>query len=91
MFIFIHLAALGLSYGTQGIGSLLQRVGSLVVASGIWLPAQGSNSGCLHWEHGVLATEPPGKSLFCAFGEQATEAGSGLTLYFYIRHILGAS
>ena len=40
------------------------------MASGIWLSAQGSNSGCLHWEHGVLATEPPGKSLFCAFGDE---------------------
>ena len=35
-----------------------------VAASGIWFPDQGSNPGPLHWEHRVLATGPPGKSLF---------------------------
>ena len=34
----------------------------LVVACGIQFPDQGSNLGSLHWEHGVLATRPPGKS-----------------------------
>ena len=29
----------------------------------ILFPDQGSNSGPLHWEYGVLATGPPGKSL----------------------------
>ena len=29
---------------------------------GILFPDQGSNPGPLHWEHGVLATGPPGKS-----------------------------
>ena len=37
--------------------------GLLVGADGIWLPYQGSHPGPLHWEHGVLATGPPGKSL----------------------------
>ena len=36
----------------------------LAVACGIWFPDQGSNSSCLQWELGVLATGPPGKSLF---------------------------
>ena len=34
----------------------------LVVACEIWFPDQGSNPGPLHWERGVLATGPPGKS-----------------------------
>ena len=33
----------------------LQHVGSL-------FPNQGSNLGILHWRHGLLTTEPPGKS-----------------------------
>ena len=37
----------------------------LVAACGIWFPAQGSNTGPLHWECRVLATGPPGKSLVC--------------------------
>ena len=54
--------------------SLLQRVGSLVVACGllvvaceIQFPDQGSNLGPLHWEFRVLATGPPGKSLTSNF------------------------
>ena len=35
---------------------------ALVVACGIWFPDQELNPGPLHWEHGVLATEPLGKS-----------------------------
>ena len=38
-------------------------MGSLVVACRIWFPDQGLNSGPLHWEHGVLTTRPPGRSL----------------------------
>ena len=34
----------------------------LVAAYGIWFPDQGLNLGPLHWEPGVLATGPPGKS-----------------------------
>ena len=34
----------------------------LVAAYGISLPDQGSNQGSLHWEHGILATGPLGKS-----------------------------
>ena len=33
-----------------------------VVACGIEFPDQGSNLGPLHWECGILATGPPGKS-----------------------------
>ena len=35
----------------------------LSVACGIYFPDQRSNRGPLPWEHGVLATEPPGKSV----------------------------
>ena len=35
----------------------------LVVACGIYFPDQGSNPGPLHWEPGVLTTEPRGKPL----------------------------
>ena len=45
--------------------SQLQNVGSLVEARGIQFPDQGLNLGPLHWEHRILATEPPGKSLSC--------------------------
>ena len=38
----------------------------LVAAGGIQLPDKGWNLGPLHWERGVLDTEPPGKSL-CIF------------------------
>ena len=41
----------------------LQHAGSLVVTCGISFPDQGSNPGPLHWEHGVLDSGPPGKSL----------------------------
>ena len=34
----------------------------LVEACGIYFPVQEWNPGPLHWEHGVLATRPPGKS-----------------------------
>ena len=37
----------------------------LRVACAINFPDQGSNPGPLHWEHGVLATRPPRKSLPC--------------------------
>ena len=39
----------------------------LVAAYGIWFPDQGLNLGPLHWEPGVLATGPLGKSHFDAF------------------------
>ena len=35
----------------------------LVVACGIWFPEQGLNLDPLQWEHRVLATGPPGKSM----------------------------
>lgn len=34
----------------------------LAAAWGIWFPNQGLNPSLLHWELGVLATGPPGKS-----------------------------
>ena len=40
----------------------LRYSGPLVAAFGILLPNQGSNSGPLHLERGVLAARPPGKS-----------------------------
>ena len=39
----------------------------LVVACGTWFPDQGSNPGPLHWECGVLATGPSGRSLHSGF------------------------
>ena len=36
----------------------------LVAAHGIEFPDQGWNVGPLHWKLGVLATGPPGKSLW---------------------------
>ena len=44
--------------------SSLRHARSLVVACGIYsyFPDPGSNLEPLHWEHGVLATEPPGES-----------------------------
>ena len=44
-------------------GIFIAALGSLVAACGIWFPDQGPNLGPLPWEHGVLATGPPGKSL----------------------------
>ena len=52
-------------------GSQLWHTGSpifvgacgIFAAQGIWFPDQGLSLGPLHWEHGVLATGPPGKSL----------------------------
>ena len=59
-FCFFVLASLDLSCGTKDIGSL-------VATYGIQFPDQGSNLGTLHWESGVLATGPPGKSLLTGF------------------------
>ena len=66
---FLILAALGLSCGTQNLRSSLRYTGSLVAAwelcvvYGINFPEQRLNLGPLHWEHRVLTTEPPGRSL----------------------------
>ena len=43
----------------------------LVVPCGIKFPHQESNLGSPHWECGVLATEPPGKSLNSVFLKEA--------------------
>ena len=45
------------------MGSLVAACELLAVACGIWFLDQGSNPGLLHWELGVLATGPSGKSL----------------------------
>ena len=42
----------------------------LVLACGMEFPDQESNPGSLHWECGVLVTEPPGKSLNSFFLEE---------------------
>ena len=64
---YIYLAVLCLKL--PHAGSLLPHVGCLVVsckllleACGMSFPHQGSNSGLLHWECGVSATGPSGKS-----------------------------
>ena len=69
-----YLFTTTLSCGMWYFQSLLQRVGSLVVACGllvaaceIQFPDQGSSLGPLHWEFRVLATGPPGKSLTSNF------------------------
>ena len=51
--------------------SLLWHTGSsiLVAACGVSFPDQESNPGPLHWERGVLATGPPGKSHQLLFTE----------------------
>ena len=40
---------------------------TLAAACGIWFPDYGWNPGSLHWENGVLATGPPGKSCRALF------------------------
>ena len=44
------------------MGALVASCELLGAASGIWFPGQALNPGPLHWEHGVLASGPPGKS-----------------------------
>ena len=53
------MAALGLSCGMWDL-----RFGMRTLSYSILdlVPDQELNLGPLHWEHGVLATEPPGKS-----------------------------
>lgn len=60
----VFLAALGFSCGTWDLRSLLQHAGCLVWHVGpSFIPDQGWNVGPLHWELGVLAAGPSGKSL----------------------------
>ena len=74
--IFICYAALGLSCGMQNFQLRYTRSSSysmwdlelwhgklLVAACGIQFPHQGWSPGPVHWEHRVIATGPPGKSL----------------------------
>ena len=51
------------TYIFDGAWSQLQYVGSLVAACRIQFPDQGWNPGPLHWQHGVLTTGPPDKTL----------------------------
>ena len=46
LYLFIYLASPGLSRSMQ---------------DPVWFPDRGLNPGHLHWEHGGLATRPPGK------------------------------
>ena len=59
-FFLIYLAVLGLSCSMQDLFSC--GMGTLSSACGIQFPDQALNPGPLHWERGVLATGPPGKS-----------------------------
>ena len=67
--IFIYCGCAGSQL--QHVGSQLQHVGSqlqhadsqLLHACVLQFPKQGSIPGPLHWEHGVLPTRQPGKSL----------------------------
>ena len=50
--------------------SLSRGMQDLLVATCMWdlVPPPGTEPGPLHWEHGVLPTGPPGKSLdLCLF------------------------
>ena len=49
-----------LAYGMQEISGIACEL--WIVACNIWFPDQGSNPGPLHWECGVSAIGPPGKS-----------------------------
>ena len=62
--IFIYLAVLGLTCSMWHLWSLLHHLRSFVVACGTQFPDQEWNLGPLHWEHRVLATGSPEKSLF---------------------------
>ena len=82
--VFIYLAATGFSCRTQDPQSLLWHARSLVASGtfswGMWdlVPDQGWNSGPLHWEWVVLASEPRGNtcttgSAVCRFPHQVKE------------------
>ena len=47
------------------------------VARGVQFPDQGSNLSPLHWEHGVLTTGLPGKSLKLSFERPKSEKPEG--------------
>ena len=66
IYIFIYLIALGLCCSTWP-PQLWHANSQLRHACGIQFPDQGSNLGPLHWEHGVLSTASPGKSLQVSF------------------------
>ena len=66
--------------------SQLWHEGSLVVICGIWFPEQGSNPGPLHWECGVLAMGPPGKSLKLKFSWTFHILCGNLYSLFFLKH-----
>ena len=57
--VFISLVVVGLNCCTQDL--------RFIEAGGTWFPDQESNRGPLHWEPGVSAAGPPGKSPCLAF------------------------
>ena len=59
----VYLAVPALSCSTWDLHSFIRHMGPLVAVRGILFPDQGSSPGLLHWEWGVLAPGPPGKSL----------------------------
>ena len=64
---FIYLAASGLNCFHVACG--IFSCGMRTLSSSMWdlVPWPGIEPGPLHWKHGVLATGPPGKSLFVVF------------------------
>ena len=65
--------------------ALVEACEHLAVACGIQLPYQGSKPGPLNWEHGAIATGPPGKSQFLIFHQTLSYHNlkqSELPLYF---------
>ena len=55
----------------------------LAVACGIYFPSQGANPGPLNWEHRVLATGPPGKSLTYLYLFYSPKFPSLLSAHFF--------
>ena len=83
-----YLAASGLNCDTWDLRSLLQHEGSLVVACGI-RPWPAIEPGSLHW--GILATGPPGKSLFLFLNnglDQRRKCVTLLNCYIIITQLL---
>ena len=63
----------------QHAGSSVAACECSIAACGIQSPDQGSNPGSLHWEQGVVAAGPPGKSLSVQIFKNVLSA----LLYFY--------
>ena len=78
IYLFIYLTTTGLHCGCRFFSCGMQLLGC-----SIWspVPDQGSNSGLLHWGHGVLATGPPGKSQASHFNLPGSESLFGASHY----------